>query len=59
MLSGIATIEVSGVVHELTAQQGLHVSAGTPHQLSNQHQDDLMFIVTSTPPSHCDREEVV
>lgn len=55
VLSGVATIEVNGVMHKLTEQQGVHVPAGIAHQLSNQHQADLDFVVTSTPPSHGDR----
>ena len=59
VLSGLATIEVDGVVHQLKPQQGIHVAAGVPHQLSNQQQEDLVFVVTSTPPSHGDRVEAV
>lgn len=58
VLSGIATLEVSGKIHTLSPNQGLHVPAGKPHQLRNEHQDDLVFIVTSTPPSHGDRIEI-
>lgn len=55
VLSGIATIEVDGDTFQLAVGTGIHVPAGTPHQLSNQHADNLMFLVTSTPPSHGDR----
>ena len=58
VLSGTASIEVNGEIHQLNPNQGLHVPAGIPHQLSNQQQQDLVFIVTSTPPSHGDRVEV-
>ena len=58
VLSGCATIELDGQIHQLTAQQGLHVTAGRVHQLTNQGTEPLHFIVTSTPPSHGDREEV-
>jgi len=57
VLSGIATIEVDGVVYMLTDGQGLHVPANVPHQLKNDGHEDLVFIVTSTPPSHGDRVE--
>ena len=56
VISGIATIEVDGFIHKLQKQQGVHVPAGVPHQLSNQYKDDLVFIVTSTPPSHGNRK---
>ena len=55
ILSGIATIEVEGEVHTLQPNQGLHVPAGTAHTLSNQHEQDVEFLVISTPPSHGDR----
>lgn len=57
ILSGIATIELEEKVFTLTSNQGLHIPAGAKHQVSNQHQGDLVFIVTSTPPSHGDRFE--
>lgn len=55
VLSGIATLEIDGIEYSLTANQGIHVSAGVPHQLKNDSPKDLFFIVTSTPPSHGDR----
>ncbi len=57
VLSGVATLEVDGVVHMLTEGQGLHVPANVPHQLKNDSSSDLVFVVTSTPPSHGDRVE--
>ena len=58
VLSGIATLEVDGKIHLLEPQQGVHVKAKVSHQLKNQHSEDLVFIVTSTPPSHGDRVEL-
>ncbi len=58
VLSGVATLDVNGQVHNLQPGQGLHVPAGTAHQLTNNGQQDLVFTVTSTPPSHGDREEL-
>ena len=55
VLSGTASLEVDGVTNRLEPQQGLHVPAGTPHQLKNEHTENLVFLVTSTPPSHGDR----
>lgn len=55
VLSGVATIEVDGDTSQLAVGAGIHVPAGTPHQLSNQNAEDLVFLVTSTPPSHGDR----
>ncbi|AUJ35299.1 cupin domain-containing protein [Vibrio vulnificus] len=58
VLSGCATLEVDGEVHQIHPNQGFHVPCNTPHKLSNLGQEDLHFIVTSTPPSHGDRVEV-
>ena len=58
VLSGIATLEVSGTTHLLGPSEGFHVPAGVPHTLSNCHEQVLEFLVVSTPPSHGDREEV-
>lgn len=55
VLSGVATLEVNGVVHVLKPMQGLHVPANVSHQLINNGDTQLIFLVTSTPPSHGDR----
>jgi mannose-6-phosphate isomerase-like protein (cupin superfamily) len=55
VLSGIATIEVSGETFNLSPGNGIHVEAGMPHKLSNEQEHDLTFLVVSTPPSHGDR----
>ena len=57
VLEGIASIEVNGVMHQVRSQQGIHIEAGIAHQLRNNQDGDLIFIVTSTPPSHGDRVE--
>ena len=57
VLSGIATLEVAGIPYLLEPQQGMHVPAGIEHQLRNETDNDIEFIVTSTPPSHGDRIE--
>ncbi|MGB7183252.1 MAG: cupin domain-containing protein [Burkholderiaceae bacterium] len=56
VLSGVATLTVGNQTHQLSEQLGIHVPPGVPHQLRNETDDDLVFIVTSTPPSHGDRE---
>ncbi|MCJ8311829.1 MAG: cupin domain-containing protein [Saccharospirillaceae bacterium] len=58
ILSGIATIEVDGKIHTLKTQQGIEVKAGQVHQLANNQATDLVFTVTSTPPSHGDKINV-
>ena len=58
IFSGIATIELEGKSFTITSNNGIHIPAGSIHKLNNQHEIDLIFIVTSTPPSHGDRVEV-
>ncbi|SPZ37424.1 Uncharacterized conserved protein, contains double-stranded beta-helix domain [Plesiomonas shigelloides] len=58
VLSGIATLEVAGHVHKIKPLHGIHIPAKTPHQLSNQGESELTFLVISTPPSHGDRVEI-
>jgi mannose-6-phosphate isomerase-like protein (cupin superfamily) len=55
VLSGIASLEVDGHENRLEAEQGFHIKAGVPHQLRNDQQIELIFLVTSVPPSHGDR----
>jgi mannose-6-phosphate isomerase-like protein (cupin superfamily) len=55
ILSGIATLEVAGVVHTISPNEGFHVPAGIAHTLGNNDEKDLDFLVVSTPPSHGDR----
>lgn len=57
VLSGIATMELDGEFYTIYPNNGLHVPAGKSHQLSNKNEPDLIFTVTSTPPSHLDRVE--
>ncbi len=55
ILSGVATMKLAEEVFTLSAMEGIHVVAKAKHQLSNRHDQDLVFTVTSTPPSHGDR----
>lgn len=58
VLSGVATLEVNGQINTLNAQEGMHIEAGIAHQLRNEQNHDLIFLVTSVPPSHGDRVAV-
>ena len=55
VLSGVATIELDGIVHLVSANNGLHIPSKSPHKLSNEGHENLCFIVVSTPPSHEDK----
>lgn len=57
VLSGCATLEVNADIFQITQHQGFHIPRNTPHQLRNDGDEDLHFVVTSTPPSHGDRIE--
>lgn len=58
ILDGVATMELEGDIFTINKNSGIHIPAGAKHQLSNQQTSDLVFTVTSTPPSHGDRVEV-
>jgi len=55
ILSGVAQIEVSGSVYEIQTGSGIHVPAKEPHQLMNNGEESLRFLVISQPKSHGDR----
>jgi mannose-6-phosphate isomerase-like protein (cupin superfamily) len=55
VLSGMATLEMDGEQHSIGAFHGVEVQPGVPHQMSNQSQEDVEFIVVSQPMSHGDR----
>lgn len=57
VLSGVASLEVDGHTHTIEVEHGVHVAAGVPHQLRNEQNHELVFLVTSVPPSHGDRIE--
>ncbi len=48
VLSGTATIKLESEMFIIYPNDGLHVKAGTTHQLFNTGQTVLHFIVTST-----------
>ncbi|WP_196138942.1 cupin domain-containing protein [Aliikangiella sp. G2MR2-5] len=58
VLSGTATLEIKGIEYQLHPEQGIHVPANTPHQLINRGTEELIFLVTSTPPAKGDRVAV-
>ena len=58
VLAGTLTLELAGTTHTLTANEGLEVPPGSPHQAFNKSPEDTRFLVTSQPPSHGDRTDV-
>jgi mannose-6-phosphate isomerase-like protein (cupin superfamily) len=55
ILSGVAVMEVDGREVRLSTGQGLHIPPGIPHQIRNESQEAVRFIVVSQPHSHGDR----
>jgi mannose-6-phosphate isomerase-like protein (cupin superfamily) len=55
VLKGTATIEIEGHVSKLNPYEGIEVKPGQTHQLRNETQEDIEFIVVSSPKSHDDR----
>lgn len=56
ILSGEATMVLESHELVLTAGEGVHIAAGSRHRLMNKGSEDVTFTVTSTPPSHGDRQ---
>ena len=55
ILSGVASIDIAGETLEVHPQQGVHIAAGEPHALQNKGEQDIEFLVISSPPSHGDK----
>ena len=58
VLSGEAIIEIEGESQVLHPEQGLEISPGAVHQIFNNSNTDLNFLVISCPPSYNDRINV-
>ena len=56
VLAGEAMMEVEGQLHLLKAGEGLHVPPGAAHQMCNESDGPVGFLVVSSPKSHGDRE---
>ncbi|WP_066306806.1 cupin domain-containing protein [Bacillus sp. FJAT-29814] len=55
VFSGIATLEVDGERINLHPQEGYEVPPLVPHQMFNETESDLEFLVVSQPTSKGDR----
>ncbi|UJF33333.1 cupin domain-containing protein [Paenibacillus hexagrammi] len=58
MLSGIATMELDGENIQLHAHEGVTVLPGVPHQMRNDSEESIEFLVISTPTTKGDRYPV-
>ena len=55
ILSGVAVIEADGARETLNAREGIEIPPGVGHQIFNESEKDVEFLVISQPPSHGDR----
>jgi len=55
ILTGEATIEIKDKKFVLDSSEGISVPPNVPHRLLNEGNQDLSFIVVSSPMSHGDR----
>lgn len=58
VLSGEAILEIGGQREALRAHEGAEVPPGVAHQLFNESERAVEFVVVSQPPSHGDRISV-
>jgi mannose-6-phosphate isomerase-like protein (cupin superfamily) len=54
-LKGEAVMEHDGEECVLKANEGMEIKPGVPHQIRNESNDSVEFLVMSSPPSHGDR----
>lgn len=57
VLSGEAVLEVDGIPHHLSCQQGLAVDPQQNHQLRNESPAEVHFLVISAPATHALAEQ--
>lgn len=55
VLKGEATFLVNGKRHHVKSNQGIHIQPNISHQIKNETDENLEFIVISQPHSHGDR----
>ncbi|MED1725218.1 cupin domain-containing protein [Brevibacillus parabrevis] len=55
VLCGQAVLEVEGVRHEIGVQEGVEVPPGAKHQMKNESNADVEFLVISQPTTRGDR----
>lgn len=58
VLNGVATFELEGKITSVTTNEGIHIQKGQVHQIQNNTDTDLEFLVISQPHSHNDRVTV-
>lgn len=55
VLSGTLTMELDNMLHRITARNSIEIQPNLPHQARNESDQDVMFLVISSPTSRGDR----
>ena len=58
VLQGVLTMEITGIKHDIRAQQGLEIPPGAEHQARNDTESPIEFIVISHPTTRGDRSDL-
>lgn len=58
VLKGRATIEIDNTIFTINEYESIEVKPGQPHQLRNETEETIEFLVVSSPKSHGDRVEL-
>jgi mannose-6-phosphate isomerase-like protein (cupin superfamily) len=59
VLSGSLTMEVDGQTYRVVSHHGVEIAPGKPHQVRNHSENDVIFLVVSSPTSRGDRHDVL
>ena len=57
-LAGVLSVEISGILFKLKAHEGITVLPGLAHQVKNNTDSVVEFLVISCPNSHEDRVDI-
>ena len=55
VLSGTFTMELDGAIHTLRKGEGITIPPGIKHQAMNNSDEQVTFLVASSPTTHGDR----
>ena len=58
VLSGELTMELEGDLHRIPPMCGIEIAPGARHQARNDSDDDVHFLVTSSPTTRGDRTDL-
>lgn len=59
VLSGKLTMEEDGQIHQVPPHHGIEIAPGTRHQARNDTNDEVVFLVISSPTTRGDRHETM